>query len=163
MKIFSETHKIIETILLDKSLCFKESLDEICKNLKEKIIHFDWVGFYFANHKRKELFLYSFAGTETEHKKIPFGKGICGQVALSNKSFNVPDVEKEKNYISCNVDVKSELVVPIFLEGQNIGQIDVDSKSLNPFNNDDVRLLESVCNLIAKKMITNKIKIHEPN
>ena len=163
MKIFSETHKIIETILLDKSLCFKESLDEICKTLKEKIIHFDWVGFYFADHKRKELLLYSFAGIETEHKIIPFGKGICGQVALSNKSFNVPDVEKENNYISCNVNVKSELVVPIFLEGQNIGQIDVDSKSLNPFNNDDVRLLESVCNLIAKKMITNKIKIHEPN
>ncbi|MAH82684.1 MAG: histidine kinase [Flavobacteriaceae bacterium] len=161
--MFSEALKIIETIFQNKSLCFKESLDEICKTLKEKIIHFDWVGFYFADHKRKELFLYSFAGNETEHKKIPFGKGICGQVALSNKSFNVPDVEKEKNYISCNVNVKSELVVPIFLEGQNIGQIDVDSKSLNPFNNDDVRLLESVCNLIAKKMITNKIKIHEPN
>tara|TARA_X000001036_G_scaffold240659_1_gene224453 strand:- start:20363 stop:20854 length:492 start_codon:yes stop_codon:yes gene_type:complete len=163
LKIFSEALKIIETIFQNKSLCFKESLDEICKTLKEKIIHFDWVGFYFADHKRKELFLYSFAGNETEHKKIPFGKGICGQVALSNKSFNVPDVEKEKNYISCNVNVKSELVVPIFLEGQNIGQIDVDSKSLNPFNKDDVRLLESVCNLIAKKMITNKIKIHEPN
>ena len=71
-----------------------------------------------------ELKLAQFSGKPTEHTIIPFGKGICGQVALSNKNFVVQDVTEQDNYISCGWEVKSEIVVPIFKNNENIGQID---------------------------------------
>ena len=90
----------------------------------------------------------------TEHTEIPFGKGICGQVAVSNSNFVVPDVKAQENYISCGIDIKSEIVIPIFIEGKNIGQIDVDSHSLNTFTPEDEAFLESVCQLITKTYTT---------
>ena len=62
----------------------------------------------------------------------------------------VPDVKLQDNYIACSLEVKSELVVPLFFEGKNIGQIDIDSNKLNPFSNEDELLLEACCNLISK-------------
>ena len=58
--------------------------------------------------------LAEFAGEPTEHIIIPFGKGICGQVAVSNENFVVQNVEAQDNYISCGWKVKSEIVIPIF-------------------------------------------------
>ena len=66
----------------------------------------------------KHFKLKAFCGDPTEHITIPFGKGICGQVALTNKNFIVPDVKEQDNYISCNNNVRSELVVPMFFEGK---------------------------------------------
>ena len=69
--------------------------------------------------------------------------------ALSNENFLVPDVSAQDNYIACNLDVRSELVVPLFLEGKNIGQIDVDSRTPNPFSKKDEKFLSNICNLIS--------------
>ena len=146
----------IEKILNQNPFDLDKSLLKICKLLKTNIIHFDWVGFYFTNSKKTHLELKSFYGTPTEHKKIPFGKGVCGQVAISNKKLIVPDVKLQKNYISCNTNVKSEIVIPILLDQENIGQIDVDSNSINPFTKNDVELLEFICNKIALKIKTLK-------
>ncbi len=163
MNSFSYIINKIDAFLINESFSFKESLYQICKILKSNISYFDWVGFYFADHKNKELILESYIGDKTDHNKIPFGKGICGQVAISNKNFMVPNVKDQKNYISCNINVKSELVVPIFLNGKNIGQIDVDSNTLNPFNQNDVELLELVSSAVSKKMKKNKIILYELN
>ena len=124
---------------------------------KVKSLHYDWVGFYFKNGEKEELKLAEFTGEPTEHTIIPFGKGICGQVAVSNESFIVQDVTVQENYISCGWKVKSEIVIPIFVNGENIGQIDVDSNSLNSFSERDVKLLESVCELISVKMKKSKL------
>ena len=124
-------------------------LEKICSLLKEKIDSYDWVGYYFIDENEKKLILRSFAGKPTEHEKIPIGKGICGQVALSNKNFMVPDIRKQDNYIACSIDVKSELVVPLFIEGKNIGQIDIDSNTLNPFSKADETFLEFICAKVA--------------
>jgi len=150
-----------ENILNEKSLSLKSALDEICKLLKAKIYYFNWVGFYFANHKKKELILKSYAGIKTDHTIIPFGKGICGQVAVSNKNFIVPNVDVQDNYISCNINVKSEVVIPIFLNGNNIGQIDVDSNLIDPFTKKDIELLEAICEKVSIKM--KKYIIYELN
>ena len=77
----------VEKILNQNPFDLDKSLLKICKLLKTNIIHFDWVGFYFTNSKKTHLELKSFYGTPTEHKKIPFGKGVCGQVAISNKKL----------------------------------------------------------------------------
>ena len=127
-----------------------EKLQNICNYLKQEIDYYHWVGFYFKNGDKNELKLAEFAGEPTEHTIIPFGKGICGQVALSNKNFVVPDVSAQENYISCGWKVKSEIVIPIFVKGENIGQIDIDSHIVNPFSNDDEILLEFVCEKVAE-------------
>lgn len=140
-------NKIIE--LLNRQIPNSEKLRELCELLKNSFSHFDWVGFYFVHGNRKELKLFQFAGKPTEHVIIPFGKGICGQVALTNKNFVVQDVSEQDNYISCGIEVKSEMVVPIFKGGINIGQIDIDSHDKAPFTQDDEDLMEFVCKQVA--------------
>ena len=124
-------------------------LQSICDFLKKEKEHYDWVGFYFKNGDKNELKLAQFAGKPTEHTIIPFGKGICGQVAISNQNFVVDDVTMQDNYISCGIDVRSEIVVPIFKNGNNIGQIDIDSHTINAFDKNDEELLEFVCELVS--------------
>lgn len=127
----------------------EEKLQEICDYLKSEITYYDWVGFYFKNGDKEELKLAQYAGEETEHTIIPFGKGICGQVAVSNENFVVQDVSEQDNYISCGWKVKSEIVIPIFIDGKNIGQIDIDSHTINPFSKEDEELLEYICKEIT--------------
>jgi GAF domain-containing protein len=127
-------------------------LQEICNLLQESVPHYDWVGFYFRNGDKEELKLGPYTGEPTDHTIIPFGKGICGQVAVSNENFVVPDVQAQDNYIACSLTVKSEIVVPLFLNGENIGQIDIDSNTPDPFTKEDERFLEFVNEELAKIM-----------
>ena len=129
----------------------KDCLNKICFFLNHEINGYDWVGFYFHDNKIEELELVAFSGIPTEHTKISFGKGICGQSALSNNAIIVKDVSKESNYISCNINVKSEIVVPIFRNGVNVGQIDIDSNNLNQFTNNDLKFLEKINQMISNK------------
>ena len=122
-----------------------EKLQAICDYLEKEISYYDWVGFYFKNGDKNELKLAQYTGEETEHTIIPFGKGICGQVAVSNENFVVQDVSAQDNYISCGWKVKSEIVIPIFVAGENIGQIDIDSHTANTFSAKDEALLEYIC------------------
>ena len=137
------------TVLIENSKEVNQTLTSICDALKSKIPHYDWVGFYFKNDKKRELVLGPYAGKPTDHSTIPFGKGICGQVAGNNKNFVVPDVQAQDNYIACNLEVKSEIVIPIFVKGENIGQIDIDSNTLNPFSKADETFLEFICAKVA--------------
>ena len=138
---------IEEIVSSDKSMHQKRQ--RICNFLENEISYYDWVGFYFRNGDKEELKLAEFAGEPTDHTIIPFGKGICGQVAVSNENFIVQDVAEQSNYLSCNWKVKSEIVIPILVNGENIGQIDIDSHTLHPFSNDDEELLEFVCSKVA--------------
>ena len=91
----------------------------------------------------------TYVGQPTDHTHIPFGKGICGQVALSNKNFIVDDVSAQDNYIACSLDVKSEIVIPLFVNGNNIGQIDIDSNNLQSFSEKDATFLSEVNRLVS--------------
>ena len=144
-----ETRNKIDQIL-ESTDPVANKLKNLCNLLKNSIPHFHWVGFYFVHGNRKELKLSEFAGKPTEHTIIPFGKGICGQVAVSNENFVVQDVSEQDNYISCGIDVKSEIVVPIFVNGRNIGQIDIDSHDVAPFTKEDEMLLEYVCERVSQ-------------
>lgn len=137
------------TTIVNSDVSKSQKLQAICDFLKNEISYYDWVGFYFKNGDKNELKLAEFAGEPTEHTIIPFGKGICGQVALSNQNFVVPDVSAQDNYISCGWKVKSEIVIPIFVNGNNVGQIDIDSHTVNPFSKNDEELLEFVCLKVA--------------
>ena len=137
------------TDLVENSSKVEDTLLHICTLLKSEVSYYDWVGFYFKNGNKNELKLGPYAGTPTDHTIIPFGKGICGQVALSSKNFVVPDVQAQDNYIACSITVKSEIVIPIFVNGENVGQIDIDSNTLDPFSKKDEDFLEFICTKVA--------------
>ena len=147
---FQELQPKVTEITLNTSLSRDEKLLNICQLLSDSISYYNWVGFYFANHDTKTLHLGPYVGAETDHTIIPFGKGICGQVAVSNNNFVVPDVAAQDNYIACSFTVKSEIVVPLFVDGVNIGQIDIDSHVLDPFTTADERFLEFVNQEVSK-------------
>lgn len=130
----------------------KDSLQAICNLLKEHVPHFNWVGFYFMNNEKQVLEIGPYAGAETEHTSIPYGRGICGQVAQSGKTFLVKDVAKEENYLACSLDTKAELVVPIYKGEELIGQIDIDSHKRNPFTMHDEDFLNQICDWVGEVM-----------
>ncbi len=136
--------------ILNSNNLLNSKLISICQLLEQKLEYYNWVGFYFADHENKTLHLGPYVGPETDHTVIPFGKGICGQVALSNKTFLVEDVMAQDNYIACSITVKSEIVVPLFVNDVNIGQIDIDSNTLNAFTAEDQAFLEALNQEIAK-------------
>ncbi|MER3319910.1 MAG: GAF domain-containing protein [Allomuricauda sp.] len=141
--------KVLE-IVKDKTKSIDIRLGEICELLRDNVEHYDWVGFYFKNGDKNELKLGPYAGAPTDHTIIPFGKGICGQVAVSNENFVVPDVAAQDNYIACSITVKAEIVVPLFVNGENVGQIDIDSNTPDPFTDEDERFLEFINEKVAE-------------
>ena len=138
--------------LVSRSSSLDTTLKDVCELLKTSIPYYDWVGFYFKNGEKEELKIGPYAGATTDHEIIPFGKGICGQVAVSNKNFVVADVSSQDNYIACSLSVKSEIVIPLFVNNINIGQIDIDSNTIDPFTQKDERFLEFVCESVASIM-----------
>lgn len=146
----SEIKKRLSSILESPTHDTEAKLQKICQLLDQEIPYFNWTGFYFKNGDKEELILGPYVGAETDHTVIPFGKGICGQVAVSNETFVVPDVHEQDNYLSCSIDTKAEIVVPIIKNGENIGQIDIDSHTLDPFTAEDREMLEWLCDEIAK-------------
>lgn len=147
---FDKLKPQILDILKSSELSVNTKLTDVCEVLEQNIPYYNWVGFYFKNGDKNELKLKAFAGEPTDHTIIPFGKGICGQVALSNKNFVVPDVKAQDNYIACSINVKAEIVIPLFLNGENIGQIDIDSHTADPFSKEDEKFLEFINEEVAK-------------
>jgi len=150
IKKFEELEQRIDDFLREKESILKK-LQYICKLLKDEVCHFDWVGFYFVDKENeKELILGPFEGEPTEHTRIPFGQGVCGQVAESMKTLVVQNVSDEGNYLSCSIDVKSEIVVPIFKNETFIGEIDIDSRQVAPFTDEDEKFLVKVAEIRHK-------------
>jgi len=90
-----------------------------------------------------------YIGTPTEHVRIPYGKGICGQVAKSQEPLIVQDIVEVENYLSCNLKVKAEMVIPILKDGQFVAELDVDSHQKHPFKERDKIYLNEICQIIA--------------
>jgi len=138
-------------VISSKTLARDEKLFGICSLLKDFTPNFDWVGFYIKSKKKEnELVLGPYAGKATEHTKIPFGKGICGQAAITKEPMVIQDVSKEKNYLSCGPDVKSEIVIPILKDGEFVAELDIDSFVLSPFDEKEKEFLARVGHVVGK-------------
>ena len=105
---------------------------------------FFWVGFYVV--KGDELVLGPFQGP-IACTRIRHGKGVCGASWAQAATILVPDVEAFPGHIACSSDSKSEIVVPIFKNGQVVAVLDVDSDQLNDFDSDDQTALEQLMQL----------------
>ncbi|MDI3473113.1 MAG: L-methionine (R)-S-oxide reductase [Thermotogaceae bacterium] len=128
----------------------KELLEKIVRLLSDNVEYYNWVGFYLNDGEK--LVLGPFVGEPTIHVEIPYGKGICGQAAVTKQTFLVEDVTKETNYLSCSPKVKSEIVVPIMKGDKFIGELDIDSHTLNAFDEIDRRFLEKICEKLAERL-----------
>ena len=109
------------------------------------LIHFTfgfwWTGFYFVDGK--QLVLGPFQGP-LACTRIPYGKGVCGTAWAQGKTLVVPDVEQFPGHIACSSESRSEIVVPIFKDGEMWAELDIDSKELNTFDEIDKKWLEQI-------------------
>ena len=119
-------------------------LQLVCSLLHREVPHYDWFGFYIAIPEERILVLGPFEGEPTDHVRIPYGRGICGQAADTLDTFVVDDVAGEENYLSCSVDVRSEIVVPVFRDGAFVAEIDIDSHRPAAFDPEDRAFLEEL-------------------
>ncbi|MFO7791677.1 MAG: GAF domain-containing protein [Candidatus Saliniplasma sp.] len=145
-----DSANILEKVekVLKRDIGKDQKLKDICGLLVDDVEHYDWVGFYLVKEGR--LVLGPYVGEPTEHTDIYFGEGICGQAASREESFTVQDVSDEDNYLSCSPKVKSEIVVPIFKDGEVVGELDIDSHEESPFTDEDEKLLEEICEEVAE-------------
>ncbi len=130
------------------------ALARICALLKHRVDHYDWVGYYVAVPSERMLLLGPFEGAPTEHLRIPYGTGICGQAAVSEGWFSVPDVRAADNYLACSLETRAEVVVPVFADGRFVGELDIDSHSVDPFTGFDDELLTAVVEISAPLLAT---------
>jgi len=126
-------------------------LQALCDLLRERVPHYDWVGFYLVPEDEADvLVLGPFSGAPTEHARIGFGHGVCGRAAEQKQTVVVPDVRQEGNYIACSLEVRSEIVVPLLRDGIVIGELDLDSHTPDAFGPADQHLLERIAKGAAR-------------
>lgn len=107
---------------------------------------FWWTGFYLV--QGKELVLGPFQGP-IACTRIPFGKGVCGTSWARREAVVVPDVEAFPGHIACSSASRSEIVVPILQGGEVLGVLDIDSRELATFDEEDAAGLEAVAALLS--------------
>lgn len=110
---------------------------------------FFWVGFYLV--KGEQLILGPFQGSAACYR-IRKGKGVCGTAWAEARTLLVPDVDQFPGHIACNSLSRSEIVIPILVNGQVKGVLDIDSDQLNSFDETDCRYLEEITTVIAKTL-----------
>lgn len=126
------------TILANTSALLNEYLDNI-----------NWVGFYL--NKDNTLILGPFQG-KPACTMIPFNKGVCGACATKKETIIVEDVHKFPGHIACDSASKSEICVPIIIENEFYGLLDIDSPITNRFNKNDQFYLEKIVQILIKEL-----------
>jgi L-methionine (R)-S-oxide reductase len=132
----------------------KSFMQEVCKLLHERMLKYNWVGFYMLEPGAQPpmLVLETFVGAMTPHTRIPLNQGICGAAASSGKTVVVDDVSKDSRYLACSLETKSEIVVPVFVKGQVTGELDIDSHFPAAFAAEDQELVQYCAELVGKKL-----------
>jgi len=126
---------------------FIANLANVAAALKEQFGWF-WVGFYLV--KQDELVLGPFQGP-VACTRIKKGKGVCGTSWAEAKTIIVPDVEEFPGHIACASASKSEIVLPLIVDGEVIGVLDVDSEVLNKFDETDQAYLEQIIDILLNR------------
>jgi L-methionine (R)-S-oxide reductase len=129
-------------------------MDGVTRLLHEKMLKYNWVGFYMLEPGAKPpvLVLGRFQGAMTPHTRIPLNQGICGAAASSGKTVVVDDVHSDPRYLACSLETKSEIVVPVFVKGQVAGELDIDSHFAAAFGHADKELVEYCAQIVGKRL-----------
>ena len=133
----------------NKRLPFLTFASEAVHYLYDSFSTMDWVGFYLYDREEDVLYLGPYETGYDACEEIKPGKGVCGRALAEKRTIFVKDTSKESNYIACSSSTKSEIVVPVFDKDNNvIAVLDIDSDTLNAFNNKDQENLEALVKLI---------------
>ena len=109
----------------------------------------NWVGFYFL--KDGELIVGPFQGRPA-CVSIAVGKGVCGTAAETRKVMRVADVQAFQGHIACDASSRSEIVLPLIRDGDLIGVLDLDSQSINRFDEEDEQLLQKIVDIFIRSL-----------
>ena len=113
--------------------------------LLHNAFHFWWTGFYRVVDG--ELLLGPFQGP-LACVHIARGRGVCGTAWAEKRTLVVPDVEEFPGHIACSAESRSEIVVPVFHEGEVVAVLDIDSERLATFDDTDRHYLERLVAMI---------------
>ncbi len=142
------------TVLADAAGSVDDLMSIIVGRLEERVAHFDWVGFYMIEKGRlgedPMLVIGPYVGAVTPHTRIPLNQGICGAAASSGETVVVDDVNADPRYLSCSIETKSEIVTPVFVNGNVVGELDIDSHTPAAFSPDDRQLVEHCAALVGR-------------
>ena len=145
------------TVLLDhfrqiaaSAPVLKDLQQGIVEAIAQHLAHYNWTGFYMLDPDDSEtLVLGPFVGAPTDHVRIPVSQGICGAAVATGETVIVDDVNADPRYLSCSIETKSEIVVPIYVHGKVIGEIDIDSHDPAAFTEDDRQFLEEAARIVG--------------
>ena len=126
-----------------------ELLQLACHRLRGLGAPYTSVYAYMLQDGGSELVLAAFSGRETEHTRIPVGQGVCGTAVATGEDQNVPDVAAIGNYLACNLETKSELVVLIRRGQTTLGQLDIDSDVPAGFTESHHRAVKEIADALA--------------
>jgi GAF domain-containing protein len=142
---------------LDLAVRSIRSADELMafipKFLHERMLKYNWVGFYMIREepgRAPVLELGHYVGSMTPHTRIQLNQGICGAAASTGKTVVVDDVNADPRYLACSIETKSEIVVPVFVRGKVVGEIDIDSHFPAAFGVEDRKLVEHCASLVGR-------------
>jgi GAF domain-containing protein len=134
----------------------QELMQAMVKLLHERMLKYNWVGFYMLEPGAQPpmLALGAFEGAMTPHTRIPLNQGICGAAASSGQTVVVDDVSKDPRYLACSLETKSEIVVPVFVHGKVVGELDIDSHFAAAFTSEHQQLVQHCAMLVGRKLET---------
>jgi L-methionine (R)-S-oxide reductase len=135
----------------------QELMPAMVKVLHERMLQYNWVGFYLLESGAQPpmLVLGAFEGAMTPHTRIPLNQGICGAAASSGLTVVVDDVNQDPRYLACSLETKSEIVVPVFVRGKVVGELDIDSHFAAAFTSEHQELVQHCARLVGKKFETD--------
>jgi L-methionine (R)-S-oxide reductase len=125
------------------------NLANVAAVLKEAFDFF-WIGFYFV--KGNELVLGPFQGP-VACTRIQKGKGVCGLAWLDKKVIVVPDVDQFPGHIACSSQSKSEIVLPVFKNGEVHLILDIDSDKADDFSEIDEKYLKEIIQIVEEVIV----------
>lgn len=117
---------------------------------------FDWVGVYLLDEEKDELWLHNYIGPSTEHARIPVGTGVCGLAVAEKANQRIDDVSALDNYLACDPDTQSEMVVLIRAGDEIFGQIDLDSNEAGAFTEEDEQAVSLVADKLAEQIAAER-------
>ena len=130
-----------------------EFMKKLANLLHHRMLKYNWVGFYMLEPEQPPILaLGAFHGAMTPHTRIPLNEGICGAAASSGQTVVVDDVKKDPRYLACSLETKSEIVVPIFVRGKVVGELDIDSHFPAAFTAEDKTLVQHCAALVGLKL-----------
>jgi len=153
--IIEEVKKELEHLAVEAKSA-PDFMLQVVNLLHKRMQKYNWVGFYMLETAQEGqppmLVLDAFEGATTPHTRIPLHQGICGAAASSGKTIVVDDVSSDPRYLACSLETKSEIVVPVFVRGKVVGELDIDSHSHAAFQDEDRKLVEYCAALVGKRL-----------